>query len=335
MPGAAPRVELVLEPEPRILLDRSSLPEGARVVVVVEHGEIGFDPDVPVTVPREGFVGLRVEVGERSRAFELPPSARVDGASVALEAPAPGSVRLRLAAPDGEPTAGWVLLRDPYASDELDLEAAREGDPAVEHELLTWHLGPADLWVIPADPAQAARRVCIELPLDEGPLELGEVRCADPAPSLGLIEPDGAPLAPSQVELRRPGLRERLELDAAGRLVPGSFEPREGDLLRVETEGKPPFRAELAGPGPWTVTRPAGALTVAVLDEAGDPLPVFGLWIDGEFFSASGPSATLEGLAPGLHRAVLVAAGRQSLVWHFVLGADERREVRIPLPARS
>lgn len=331
--GAAARVELVLLPEPRIHLDRTGLPDDARVVVVAEHGELEFDPSSPVTVPREGFVGVRVEVGERSRAIELPLAARVDGATVALEAPAPGIVRLWLAGPEGEPAQGWALLRDPHGSERLDVGATRVSDPAREHELRTWHLGPADLWAIPADPAFAARRVRLELPLGEGPLDLGEVRLADPGATwLGLIEADGAPLAPSRVELRRPGLRELLELDAAGRLAPGTFEPREGDLLRVETEGWPPFRAELVGSGPWTVTRPAGALSVEALDETGAPLPVFGLWIDGEFFAASGPGATLEGLAPGLHRAVLVAPGRQSLLWNFTLGPDERRAVRMPLP---
>jgi hypothetical protein len=329
---------LLLRPSPRIALDAAQLPAGARVVLVSAVEELYLEPAELLTLdaPVAGLIGLRVELEDRVRAVELTAAQLVPGSVIQLQAPEPVLLRLSFTTPEGEPARGWAAL---LAEDELlpDHRAAVRvaGSAQAAALLRTWRQGPVTLWVVPEDRRFAPRRLSLDLPLEASSFELGDVPFADPdAPMLTLLEADGRPILPGRVELRRGTEVHSLRLDPMGRLVVGTFEPLPGDSLRVESDGLLHFRVDLTGPGPWTIARPGASIALEVADEAGDPLPGFALWIDGELFESGAPSATLPGLAPGLYRAVISAPGHRSAVLTLNLALDEQRALRVLLPRR-
>ncbi|MBK8095526.1 MAG: carboxypeptidase regulatory-like domain-containing protein [Planctomycetes bacterium] len=154
--------------------------------------------------------------------------------------------------------------------------------------------------------------------------------------TLRVLDVDGRPLRDTPVGFTRanhldPGATVPFPLDDQGQWLGPDL--RAGDAIVIAGEDDdPPFRAVLAGDGPWEVRLPAAEVRVLVQDERGEPLDVEGVLddldieIDGE--------RLLRNLAPGPHSLIVGAEGRQTAIVAFEVPATGRAEVTIRLPAR-
>jgi hypothetical protein len=326
---------LSLEAQPRWRVRLAETHAAARVELVTERAlrelsaaELAGEP---VRMPREGRCALRVTLHDRVRVTALDSVARREGGELALELPVPLEVRAQLVGPDGAPARGvlWVGDDDPPAVPESLAE------PSENPSVRTWHAAPAHLWVLPEDPALAPRRLARVLPWEELELDLGTVALeAVGARRVTLQGSDGAPLAGAEVhQFGRLG-RHAAELRADGSFESAAFPAESGDALVVRVPGSPTFHATLAGPGPWTVTRPDTRVAFEVVGEDGRPLERFDVVVEGEVFSGAAGRLELSGLDPGPHAAFVSADGRTAWRQPFDLVRGASIQTRITLGAR-
>ncbi|HVS17135.1 MAG TPA: carboxypeptidase-like regulatory domain-containing protein, partial [Planctomycetota bacterium] len=271
------------------------------------------------------------EIHDRVRVVPIDAVARRQPGELELALPAPLDLRARLVDLDGCPQRGtlWIGRGEPPSGPE-GLAPAAEMPRA-----RTWR-ADADLWVLPAEPRFAPRRLARALPGDATGLDLGAV-VLEPvgARRVTLVDAGGAPLERAEVTHFAALGRHLPTLDADGAFDSPAFPARTGDALAVRpADGGPTFHAVLAGEGPWTVQRPDTRALFEVVDEEGAPLARFRVVVAGEVFAGTDGRLELAGLDPGRHAAFVAADGRVAWRQPLELAPAEVLELRVTLPAR-
>ena len=349
--GAYVRVEL---PAPAMLYvfgpaattDESTvelLAEGERQPIVNEEGRSGFDVLVPVGTA----LALRITQGSRTHIQPLLGVFERGGETeVRVERFEPVSLHARFVGTDGQPAAGWLL--DPDSAHELpeDTVSVPDGVASPEATLSTLTGKNIRLIAWPED-ATKYQPSFVDVPTlakSEGTVDLGTIRFAPRAAGVRLESADGAPLDDARALVTR---GERSEIRQVGRAswkstlvdpwdTPGLLV--EGASLHIEgTEqaGRGPERVveapltrRLEGPGPWTIRRPAGQLTVDIQNESGAALAPWTVTLDDrplEAWQENPARLRVIGLEAGPHEVLVESTGRVGKRLRFTLAEAEAR----------
>ena len=310
-----------------------------------------------VLLPSEGPVAVRVTERGHTRLvpIERPtPPATDDVISLRIEPLAPTAVQARFIGGGGEPAEGWLVeWNDDAEGGARDPAEPPKGAPSPTPSLASLPLHPARLVAWPKD-ARAHEPSFIDVPArrDASPVDLGAVHLAPRAPALRLERADGRPVVGATVQVTRADRSEKRRTGegALGGMIFDRFDAKglvvEGATVRVldwgATDAAPdgvvdaPFVRRLEGPGPWTLRRPGGTLSITVEFEAGDDVRRFTVTLDGATYEFSGATSRLvvRGLDAAAHDVVVEAPGHVGRRLRFAPAEGEARSFAARLRAR-
>ena len=226
----------------------------------------------------------------------------------------------------GLPAAAQVYLRADWSEREAPELLAEGIQPTFK--IQTHLTGRTLLEVIPTNKALRPRLLWIVLP-GRGTKKRLDVQdvVLSKAPQLQVLDSEGRPLTGVEVEWARPGYQgaghtHSFELDDQGGWLGPDLRAGDALILRANDEVVP-YRTILAGPSPWTIRAPDGALELKLVDTEGNPLTATCIIGDHDHFLR--PGAPLLGLSHGEMTCHLSVPGYQSAVVRTVINATPKK----------
>jgi len=215
----------------------------------------------------------------------------------------------RLVGPDDRPVKGELGTSPAPGFDQDQGGAGEEAVAEVRCELSS---SRSFVFAIPEDPSlRGVRREVVDVRLGDS-VDLGEIRCTPrDGPLLTVRDAAGRPLAHPVVGVEgRYGLQHLDFLAEDGSYDPAVADVEIGDVVIVETGFSLTRRFALAGPPPWHLVCPRGALEVKASSPEG-PVPRLAVVVDGQPFEAEGEVLEVSGLS-GRHEVIVSASGHHA-----------------------
>ncbi len=317
--------------------------EGERQILEPEEGRIAVDALVPVG----RTLALRITEDGRTRIQPvrslLEPGEEYE---VRVESPPPLELRAHLVGTDDKPAAGWLFELGRDRQEPIDTRSTPDGPTTSEHKL-TVQSGARITWVAWPEDATKFQPSYVVVPpksTDDQTVDIGVIRLTPRTPTLRFERRDGTPLLGVVARITHGTRSEERHAgegawnstivdpwESPGLLVEGAIVR----VLYVDAEGKTPeptvaefpMVRRLDGPGPWTLRRAEGSLTVELAGGPDGQPTAWKVLLDGHAYDGERESAPLRliGLEPGPHEVVVEAKGYVGRRLRFTLAAGESR----------